>query len=225
MRATVVLVEGESDRLALEVAASRLGRDLDGIVVVPMGGAHAVRRNLARFGPQGEGLRVAGLCDLGEAEVFRRRLVAAGLGSPDTLDDMEGLGFFVCRADLEDELIRALGAASVEAVLESQGDLGRFRVMQDQPAWRGRAPEAQLRRFLGSGARRKARYAGLLAEAAAARDRLPRPIDALLLWLLSGNNVAAQQHRAAGVPGATPAPCVRGGTPAGSSPPRGAAPR
>jgi hypothetical protein len=227
MTGTVVLVEGQSDRLALEAAAASRGRDLtaERIAVVPMGGAHAVRRYLATFGPQGEGLRVAGLCDSGEAEVFRRGLVAARLGSPRTSEDMEALGFFVCHDDLEDELIRALGAAAVEAVLETQGDLRRFRVMQDQPAWRGRAPEEQLRRFLGSGARRKARYAGPLAEAAAARNRLPRPIDALLAWLLSGNRVASQQHRAAEVPGGTPAPGVRGGTPAGSSPRRGAAPR
>jgi hypothetical protein len=203
--ATVVLVEGQSDRLALEAAAACRGIDLEseGVTVLAMGGAHAVLRYLREL----QGARVAGLCDLGEAEVFRRGLVGAGVGTPRTLDEMEGLGFFVCHDDLEDELIRAVGAAGVEAALESQGDLGRFRAMQNQPAWRGRAPEAQLRRFLASGARRKARYAGPLSEAAAAQGRLPRPIDALLAWLSTSD---------AG---------VRGGTPAGSTPPRGAAPR
>ena len=34
---------------------------------------------------------------------------------------MEALGFFVCDADLEDELIRALGVATVERLIESAG--------------------------------------------------------------------------------------------------------
>ena len=39
-----VLVEGESDRVAVETAARRLGHDLvaAGVAVVPVGGAHAV---------------------------------------------------------------------------------------------------------------------------------------------------------------------------------------
>jgi hypothetical protein len=68
----------------------------------------------------------------------------------------------------------------MEAVVDAQGDLGSLRSLQSQPAWRGRAPEAQLRRFLGSGSRRKLRYARLLVEAALARDALPRPLDELL---------------------------------------------
>ena len=35
---------------------------------------------------------------------------------------MERLGFYVCVEDLEDELIRAIGAAGVEALIDSQGD-------------------------------------------------------------------------------------------------------
>ena len=63
---------------------------------------------------------------------------------------MERLGFYVCDADLEDELIRALGAAAVERVLDTQGELAPFRTFQQQPAWRGRPTEQQLRRFLGT---------------------------------------------------------------------------
>jgi hypothetical protein len=37
-----------------------------------------------------------------------------------------------------------------------------------------------MRRFLGSGARRKLRYARLLVEAAVDRDTVPRPLDALV---------------------------------------------
>jgi hypothetical protein len=125
-------------------------------------------------------VRLAGLCDRHEEEIFRRGLVAAGVGSPRTRTDMERLGFYVCVDDLEDELIRAMGPAAVEALFDSQADLGSFRSLQSQPAWRGREPEAQMRRFLGSGSRRKLRYARLLVEAAVGRDALPRPLDALL---------------------------------------------
>jgi hypothetical protein len=179
---TVVLVEGLSDQIALETAALGRGRDLkaDRVVIVPIGGAHAIGRFLTRFGPVGARMRLAGLCDQREEEIFRRGLVATQAGSPRTRTEMEQLGFYVCVDDLEDELIGAVGAAGVEALFDSQGDLGSLRSLQRQPAWRDQQPEAQLRRFLGSGARRKLRYARLLVEAAVDRDALPRPLDALL---------------------------------------------
>lgn len=102
-------------------------------------------------------MRLAGLCDVGEENVFRHSLERAGFGSRLTRRGMERLGFYVCVVDLEDELIRALGPTSVEAVLESQGDLGSFRTFQKQPAWRGEDAERQLRRFMGSADRRKLR--------------------------------------------------------------------
>lgn len=178
----VVLVEGVSDQIAVEAAATARGRDLDAerVVVVPIGGAHAIGGFLVRHGMPASGVRLAGLCDVGEERVFRRGLAAAGVGEPRTRADLERLGFHVCVDDLEDELIRAVGVAGVEAVFDARGDLGSFRSMQGQPAWRGREPAVQVRRFLGSGARRKSRYARLLVEVAVARDVLPRPLDALL---------------------------------------------
>ena len=92
---------------------------------------------------------------------------------------MERLGFYVCDADLEDELIRSLGAAAVERVVDAQGDLRSFRTLQKQAAWHGRATEEQLRRFMGSGGRRKIRYARLLVEALDL-DQVPRPLDGVL---------------------------------------------
>jgi hypothetical protein len=177
----LVLVEGISDQIAVETLASRRGRDLgaEGAVVLPVGGAHAITRYLTQFGPAGAGLTLTGLCDLGEENVVRRGLARAGIGSPQTRADMERLGFYVCVEDLEDELIRATGPARVEALLDSQGDLGSFRSLQRQPEWRGQLVEPQLRRFLGSGARRKLRYARLLAHAVDL-ERLPHPLDALL---------------------------------------------
>jgi hypothetical protein len=132
-----------------------------------------------QFGPGGAGLRLAGLCDLGEEDVFRRGLARAGVGSPRTRDDMERLGFYVCVEDLEDELIRAIGAGRFEELIESQGDLGSFRSLQRQPGWRGQPASAQLRRFLSGGSRRKLRYARLLV-GAVDLDQLPHPLDALL---------------------------------------------
>jgi hypothetical protein len=92
---------------------------------------------------------------------------------------MEELGFYVCDADLEDELIRALGSASVERVVDAQGELGSFRTLQKQAPWRGRPLEEQLRRFMGSGGSRKIRYARLLVEALDLAH-VPRPLDRVL---------------------------------------------
>jgi predicted ATP-dependent endonuclease of OLD family len=62
----VVLVEGISDQRALETLAERRGRDLDveGVRIVPIGGAHAIGRFLARFG------RVADPDEQAAASVF-----------------------------------------------------------------------------------------------------------------------------------------------------------
>ncbi|WFE48072.1 ATP-dependent endonuclease [Verrucosispora sp. WMMD1129] len=178
----VVLVEGISDQIALETLAAARGRDLaaERIVIVPIGGAHAIGRFLTRLGPPGTGLRLAGLCDLREEEIFRRGLTEAGVGTPRTRAELAQLGFFVCVDDLEDELIRAVGSSAVEALFDTQGDLQLFRGFQSQPAWRGRDPDAQLWRFLRSSSRRNLRYARLLVEAAVARDTVPQPLDALL---------------------------------------------
>ncbi|HEY3906698.1 MAG TPA: TOPRIM nucleotidyl transferase/hydrolase domain-containing protein [Streptosporangiaceae bacterium] len=178
---TVILVEGISDQIAVETLAGRRDDDLEvvGVVVLPIGGAHAIGRYLRQLGPAGAGLRLTGLCDLGEEQVFRRGLASAGIGSPQTRADLERLGFYVCVEDLEDELISAIGVSQVEALIDSQGDLGSFRSLQRQPQWRGQPTRAQLRRFLAAGARRKLRYARLLV-GAVAPDRLPHPLDAVL---------------------------------------------
>jgi hypothetical protein len=67
------------------------------------------------------------------------------------------------RSRLPTSPVRAIGTARVEALIDSQGDLGSFRSLQRQPEWRSQPTGTQLRRFLGSGARRKLRYARLLA--------------------------------------------------------------
>ncbi len=181
----VVLVEGPSDQAALHALAERRRRDLDaeGISVVPIGGAQAVGPFLGRLGGAGANhdVRLAGLCDAGEEHAFRRALERAGLGSDLTREDMERLGFYVCDADLEDELVRALGADAVERVLAEQGELRSFRTYQKQEAHRERPHEQQLRGFMTN---RKIRYGRLLVEALDL-SRVPRPLDAVLEHVLT----------------------------------------
>jgi hypothetical protein len=92
---------------------------------------------------------------------------------------MEALGFYVCVADLEDELIRALGTTAVQQLVDSQGELGSFQTFQKQPAQRARPLAAQLRRFIGTRSGRKIRYGRLLVEALDPAD-VPRPLDLVL---------------------------------------------
>lgn len=178
---TVVLVEGVSDQRAVETLAARSGRDLDAeaVAVIAMGGATNIAHFLDLFGPAGTDLRLAGLCDAGQERGFRRGLERAGLGSGLTRTDMARLGFFVCDLDLEDELIRALGAAAVEQVIAEQGELASLRILQNQPAQRARTREQHLHRFLGTRSGRKIHYAGLLVEALDP-IRVPPPLEGLL---------------------------------------------
>ncbi|MEA2644103.1 MAG: hypothetical protein QOG08_1129 [Chloroflexota bacterium] len=180
----VILVEGVSDQLALEALARRRGRNLEaeGISIVPMGGATNIRRFLDVYGPAGFDVRLAGLYDAGEEDDFKRALEGAGFGPNLTRADLERLGFYACQADLEEELIRALGADAVERVIEAQDELPSLRSLQNQPAWRGRQVEAQLRRFFGSKGSRKSRFGALLVEAMDL-TQVPRPLDLVLAHL------------------------------------------
>lgn len=177
----VVLVEGMSDRLALEVLARRRGRDLEaeGVSIVAMDGATNIAHFLERYGPHGLNLKVAGLYDAAEEGYFQRGLERAGLGSALARTDMEALGFFMCSADLEDELIRALGAGGVVRIVEAEGELKSFRILQRQPALREWSLEDQLRRLMSGRSGGKHRYARLMA-GAVDLDRVPRPLDAVL---------------------------------------------
>jgi len=177
----VILVEGMSDQAALEALAERRGRALgtEGVSIVRMAGATNIGRFVDLLGPRGLGVRLAGLCDAAEEGYFRHALERAGLGSGMSRADMEALGFYVCTADLEDELIRALGAASVEQIIAAQGEIRSLRIFQMQPAQRRQSPERQLHRFMGTRSGRKSRYARLLA-GALDPSQVPRPLDRVL---------------------------------------------
>lgn len=146
-----MLVEGESDRLAVELLAKKLGHDLkmERVSVMPMNGATCIVHFLDRYGPHGAGHRLLGLCDFGEAAGIARALIRAGIGS----GPLEDQGFQVCKADLEDELIRCLGVDAVLDVIADQGELASFELLQRQPSLRARSVEGQLRRFFGGAQR------------------------------------------------------------------------
>jgi hypothetical protein len=164
----VVLVEGTSDRSAVETLARRRGRDLqaEGVAIVPMGGYGNLPLLLGRY----RDVPLAGLYDVGEERHFLRALGRADRG------ELERAGFFACTRDLEDELTRAVGPEGVESVLAEQGELRAFRTYQKQPAHRARPLEEQLYGFMWN---RKQRYAVLLVEALEL-ERVPRPLDRVL---------------------------------------------
>ncbi|MER7467828.1 TOPRIM nucleotidyl transferase/hydrolase domain-containing protein [Streptomyces sp. NPDC097981] len=172
---TAVLLEGPSDLAAVEAMAARRDRDLaaEGVCVVPMGGAMNVGRYAGLLGPPGLGLRLTGLCDEREQRYYDRGLQRAQAPCP---------GFFVCVADLEDELIRALGTARVEEIIRAEGDLRAWQTFLRQPARHGRPLQQQLRRFLGTKKGRKIRYGRLLVEALNPGE-VPAPLDSLLTSL------------------------------------------
>ncbi|MFD5897378.1 MULTISPECIES: TOPRIM nucleotidyl transferase/hydrolase domain-containing protein [unclassified Streptomyces] len=170
-----VLLEGPSDVAAVNALAARRGRNLadEGVCVLSMGGAMSVGRFVSLLGPPGLGVRLTGLCDEQERSFYDRALERAGAARQ---------GFFVCAADLEDELIRALGVKRVEELVRAQGDLRALQTFLRQPAQQGRTPQQQFRRFLGTKKGRKIQYGRVLVEALDL-DHVPAPLDGLLASL------------------------------------------
>ncbi|NYJ02296.1 hypothetical protein HNR19_002994 [Nocardioides thalensis] len=177
----VVLVEGNSDRVALLTLAARRGRDLaaEGVEVVSMGGVTNTRSFALRYGPDGLGVPLAGLYDAPDEAKVRGGLSAAGLPVSADPGGLAELGFFACVADLEDELIRALGLDGVDEVIARAGERRSLALLAGMPAQRGWTRLAVVRRFLGSQGGRKARYAALFVDALE-DHRVPAPLAAVL---------------------------------------------
>ena len=165
----VILVEGASDQRAVEVLADRRGRDLtaEGVAVVAMGGITNLGRHLDELNA---GVLVAGLYDR-DAEAWVERTLARR-ATPVVLR--------MCDADLEDELIRALGVPAALEVVEARGDSAAWEILCRQPFHRERPAHDVLHRFLGTTSGRSIEYAGLLTAAAHDRGRAPEPLDAVL---------------------------------------------
>jgi len=186
----VVLVEGRSDRLAVEALARRRAKSpagagpLDGVELRELDGITNLRKALTAL--RGTSARVLGLYDAAERRYVQRVLAGLGMlddagrgaqGTPD-MDPLEPLGFFGCERDLEDEVIRAAGA---ELVLEAfdPRERARFRRFQRQPAQRVRSIEEQLHRFAGTAAGRKSRFAADVIDAVPL-ERTPATLNRLL---------------------------------------------
>lgn len=122
-----------------------------------MGGATSIRHFLA----PATGERLPGLCDEAEAPGILRALDRAGVRGGGLGDR----GFQVCRTDLEDELVQALGTDAVLGVVEAQGQLASFGRLQHQPVLQDRPLVHQLRRLLAGRSGHKVTYARLLVEA------------------------------------------------------------
>jgi len=163
----VILVEGESDRAALETLARRQCRDLgrERVVVQAMGGVTNIGHFLAALAPAADGIGIRGIYDLPQERYVRWALEQAGFGARLDRRGLELLGFHACIDDLEDELIRALGVGGVVDVIRAAGELESFRRMQHQPAQRSRTDEQQIRRFLAGRSGNKAVYARRFVEA------------------------------------------------------------
>ena len=153
----VVLVEGESDAVAVRTLAARMNMPIPR--VLPVGGSKGARRASETL----EGQELLGLVDAAERRDFERVLTTV----------------FVCDPDLEVEFIRALGPLGVESAIAGQGELESFRRLQAQPYQRNQPVERQLVRFLGGRSGNKVRYAQLLAQAVPL-DAIPAPLAALL---------------------------------------------
>jgi len=183
---TVVLLEGPSDVAAVRAVAAAYGLT-DGVHryrLVDMGGVTNIRRQLAAFRTASTPVRVIGMCDAGEVRVFARALRVNGDGLHHVADLAEH-GFYVCDADLEDELIRAMGPERVVGVLDRLGLGGRLATFQRQPAWRDRPLHEQLHRFAGVASGRKALLAGALA-AGLAPGEVPAPLRRLVERMANG---------------------------------------
>ncbi len=154
---TVIIVEGESDRVAVRVLAERLG--LGAPEVRAVGGSKGARRAAEAL----KGERLIGLVDRPERADFERWI-------PEV---------YACDPDLEGELVRAVGVDAVLALIERAGEGESFRRLQHQPAQRSRTVEQQLARFFAGRSGNKLRYAGILADAVDLA-RVPTPIRALL---------------------------------------------
>ena len=182
---TWVLLEGASDVAAIRAlrAARGIGPEDEPCPLVDMGGATSIRRHLDEIVSTAPRPRVVGLCDEREAPFFLRAVDLhrgpLGIEGRVTLARLPELGFQVCRRDLEDELMRALGVDGTLAVFDELGLLEAFRAFTRQPAWQARPVWDQLRRFGTTTSGRKELLAGALA-AALDVAATPAPLAALL---------------------------------------------
>ena len=110
----------------------------------------------------GFGLDVCGICDSDKESDWATVLLNAGMIAKADRPSMHGAGFFVCDRDLEDELVRAYGAANVVALIQEEGEGAAFVRFTGQPVHKAKSLDEQLMAFIQKG--RKVRYAPLIVE-------------------------------------------------------------
>ncbi|GAB3712292.1 TOPRIM nucleotidyl transferase/hydrolase domain-containing protein [Mariniluteicoccus flavus] len=175
---TVVLLEGASDVAAVRALMETSGIDPRPIELLSLQGVTNVGRVLKEIRLVRSDVDVVGLCDAAETRFVERALVQDGLPVSDA-SDLPTYGFFVCVADLEEELIRALTPERARDTLMGAGLGGRFEALQTQAAWVDRPLAEQLHRFCGVASGRKELAAGILA-GALADGEAPEPLAMLL---------------------------------------------
>jgi hypothetical protein len=190
---TLVLVEGDSDAAAVRALADLIDCDLDShrVRIWSAAGVTNFSRVLMDFVRTHPSAAFCGMYDVADERYVRRALASAAIPIA-AHESLEPFGFFACVADLEDELIRALGAEAVERVLEAQAELNSFRRFQAMPQHRYSPVHHQLHRFLGTRATRKIRSARRLVEALDLA-RLPRPLVQLAARLLEATSQAPRR--------------------------------
>lgn len=174
----VVLLEGPSDVAAVRALMESGGIDPAPVELVSLQGITNVGRVLKEIRQVVGDIDVVGLCDAAESRFPVQALADDGLPARDATD-LPVYGWFVCEADLEDELIRALGPQQALQALEGAGLGGRFEALRIQGAWADRPLAEQLHRFCGAAAGRKELAAAVLARALP-KDAVPEPLSMLL---------------------------------------------
>lgn len=174
----VVLLEGVSDIAALTAVAATRGIALDHVQLVDLGGVTNVRRELSELRHGSVDLEILGMCDAPEVRFVEQALNEIGCSVRDA-SDLSSYGFFICHADLEEELIRALGTERAMAVVEDLRLDAKLATLRQQPAWQDRPLAEQLHRFCGVASGRKELLAGALA-AALEPDEVPAPLHGLI---------------------------------------------
>ncbi|UVJ38024.1 ATP-dependent endonuclease [Arthrobacter sp. CJ23] len=124
----IITVEGLSDRVVLERVAELTDRNLDrlGVSVIETDGSAEIKAIAKLFGPDGFDLQISRLIDLDA-----RDTTESATGIP--VGDFPTKSIWVSDLDLEDEYVKALGAAEVYEALKSSGQFGRNELANCTP--------------------------------------------------------------------------------------------
>lgn len=173
-----VLLESANDVAAVQVFARKLEIDTSAAEFVNLQGTTNIGRIMKDIRQVRSDADVVGLCDAADTRSAEKALNDDGLPVQDATD-LPMYGFFVCERDLEDELIRALGADAARTALLNSGLASKFDALRTQPEWADKSIAEQVDKFCHSASGRKELAAAVLADAVPA-DAIPEPVSMLL---------------------------------------------